>query len=89
MEPEVSLPPSQVPATCPYLEPAPSGPYPTSYFLKIRLNINLSSTPESPKWSVSLKFPHQNPEYASPMPHTRYMLRPSHSFRFYHPKHIG
>jgi hypothetical protein len=35
--------------------------------------------PVSPKWSLSLRFPHQNPVYASPLTHTRYMLRPSHS----------
>ena len=28
MEPEVSLPHSQVPSTCPYPEPAQSSPYP-------------------------------------------------------------
>ena len=43
---------------------------PTSHFLKIHLNIILPSTPGSPKWSLSLKFPHQNPLYASPLPHT-------------------
>ena len=45
----------------------------TFYFLKIHLNINLPSTPGFPKWSLSLRFHHQNPVYASPLPHTRYM----------------
>jgi len=58
---------------------------PTSYFLNMHLNIILPSTPRSPKWSFSLRFPHQNPVYGSPPPHTRYMPRPSHSSRFYHP----
>ena len=59
---------------------------PTSYFLKIHLNIILPTTPESPQWSLSPRFPHQNPVYASPLLHTRYMPRPSHSSRIYHPK---
>jgi len=59
---------------------------PTSLFFKIHLNIILTSTPGSPKWSLSLRFPHQ---YASPLPHTRYMTRPSHFSRFDHPNNIG
>jgi hypothetical protein len=43
----------------------------------------------SPKWSLSFRFPHQNPVYATPLPHTRCMPRPSHSSWFYHPKNIG
>ena len=54
---------------------------PTSHFLKIHLNIILPSTPGSPKWSLSLKFTHQNPVYTSTLPHTRYMPRQSHSSR--------
>jgi len=57
MEPEGSLPHSQVPATCPYPEPARSSPYPTFYFLKINFIIILPSTPGSSKWSLSLRFP--------------------------------
>jgi len=78
---------------CPPLAPIPSqlDPVhtPTSHFLQIHLNIILPSTPGSPKWSLSFRFPHQNPVYTSPLPHTRYMLRPSHSSRFYHPHNIG
>jgi hypothetical protein len=44
---------------------------------------------ESSEWSLSLRFPHQNLVYVSPLPHTRYMSRPFHSSRFYHPKDIG
>ena len=72
MEPEGSLPDSQVPATCPYPEPARYSPCPQSHFLKIHLNIILPSTPGSSKWSLSLRFLHQNPVYASPLPHTSY-----------------
>ena len=65
---------------------------PTSHFLKTHLNNILSSTPGSPKWSLSLRFPHQNTVqntvYASLLPHTRYMPRPSHSSRFDHPNNI-
>ena len=61
---------------------------PTSHFLKIPLNIILPSTRGSPKWSLTLRFPCQNPIYASPLPRTCYMSRPSHSSRFYHPNNI-
>jgi hypothetical protein len=62
---------------------------PTSHFLKIHLNFILPSMPGSPKWSLSPRFPLQNPVYASPLPHTHYIPNPSHSFRFYHPNSIG
>ena len=34
---------------------------PTSHFLEIHLNIIHPSTPRSPQWSPSLRFPHQDP----------------------------
>jgi len=60
----------------------------TSHFLRIHLIIILSSMPASPKWPLSLRFPHQNPVYASPLPHTHYMHRPPHFSLFHHPKII-
>ena len=89
MQPQGSLPHSQVPVTCPYPEPARSSPYPTFYFLKIYLNIILPSTPGFPKWFLSSRFPHQIPVYASPLPHMCYLPRPSHSSLIGHPKNIG
>ena len=68
MEPEGSLPHSQVPATCPYPKSALSSPYPHS------------PLPEDPPYYHppicawvshvihSLRFPHQNPVEASPLP---------------------
>jgi len=41
---------------------------PTSRFLEIHLNIFLLSTSGSPKWSLCLRFPHQNPVHAPPLP---------------------
>jgi len=88
MEPEGSLPHSQVPANCPYPEPARSSPYPhiplpedpSKYYPPIYVWVSQA---------VSLpQFPHQNPVYAAPLRRTRYMPRPSHSSRFYHPKNI-
>jgi hypothetical protein len=40
----------------------------TSHFLKIHHHIILPPTPGSPQWSLSLRFPHQNPVHASRFP---------------------
>ena len=52
---------------------------PQSHFLKIHLNILIPSMPGSSKWSLSFGFPHQNPVYISPLPHTPYMPRSAKS----------
>ena len=58
---------------------------PTSHLLEIHPNIIHPSTPRSPQWSPSLRFPHQNPL----LTRTCHMPNPSHSSRFYHPHDIG
>ena len=71
------------PPPVPILRQLDSFHNPTSHFLMIHLNIVLPSTPGSPKWSIFFKFPHQNPLYTSPVPHTCYMPRPSQSSQFF------
>ena len=76
------------PLPVPTLSQIYQGHTPTFHFLKIHLIIILPSTSRSSTWSLSIRFPHQNLVYASPLIHTRYMLRPSHS-QFYHPTILG
>jgi len=77
------------PPPVPILSQLDSAHTPKSHFLMIHLNIILPSTPGSPQWSLSPRFTHQNPVHASPLHHPRYIPRPSHSSRFYHPHDIG
>ena len=64
-------------------------PIPTSHLLEIHPNIIHPSTPRSPQWSPSLRFPHQDPIRPPLLIHTRHMPSPSHSSRLYHPHNIG
>ena len=65
------------------------GHIPTSHLLEIHPNITHSSTPRSPHWFLSLRFPHQDPIHHPILAHTRHMPSPSHSSLFYHPHNIG
>ena len=80
--PKVHFPSHKCLPPAPILSQLDSVHTPTSHFLKIHLNIILPSMSGSPKWSLSRRFPHQNPVYASPLPHTCYMPRPAHSSCF-------
>jgi hypothetical protein len=85
MEPEVSLPHSQVPATYSYPEtyrfsPCLHIPFPEDP--KIHLNIILPSKPGVSKWPPSSGFCTKNMYTPQHTPHTLFILRPSHSSRF-------
>jgi hypothetical protein len=74
-----SLPHSRAPVTCLCPEPDQSIPCPPSHFLNICFYNILPSTTGFCKWFLSLRFPHHNPVFTSPLPHTCHMPRPSHS----------
>ena len=66
------------PKPCTHLSSTPYALHvPPTSLLKIHLNIILPSAFRFPHWSLSLSFSHQNPVHTSPLPHTRYMSRPS------------
>ena len=77
--------PPLVPILC---QPNPAH-IPTSNLLEIHPNIIHPSTPRSPQWSLSVRFPHQDHIRPPLLTHTRHMPSPSHSSRFYHPHNIG
>jgi len=48
----------------------------TSHILEIHPNIIHPSTPRSPQWSPSVRFPHQDPTHPPLLTHTRHMHSP-------------
>ena len=61
----------------------------TSHLLEIHPNIIHPSTPRPRQWSLSLRFPHQDPIRPPLLTHTHHMPSPSHSSLFYHPHNTG
>ena len=72
MNPNVSLLHSQDPATCPYHVPDQSSHVPIP-LPKMHFNIIFPCTLGSSKWSLSLRFPHQNHLCTSPLSHKCYV----------------
>jgi len=62
---------------------------PTFHLLEIHPNIIHPSMPRSPQWSLSFRFPHQDPIHPCFLTHTSHIPSQSHSSRFYHPHNIG
>ena len=60
-----------------------------SYFLKTHFKIILATTPKSFRWSLSLRFPYQNPVNISLIHHTCHMPSLSHTHIFDHPSGIS
>jgi len=81
MEPPGSLLHSHELTNCPCSEPVHVL---SSHFLKIQLNIPPSMSGSS-KWSLCLRFPHQNPVCTPTHTHTCYMPGHSHWSWFDHP----
>ena len=89
MKPKSSLPHSQQPVTVPVLSQISPVCAPPSHLMKIHFNtIPPPSMDRSSKFSLSFMSPDQNPVCTSPLPHTYYMLCPSHHSVCEHPKNI-
>jgi len=56
---------------------------PTSHLMEIHPNIIHTSTPRSPQWSPSLRFPHQDPIHTPFLTHSRHMPGPSLLYNYF------
>jgi hypothetical protein len=74
----ISLPHSKQHTTCPCPEPDQSILRCPFHSLKICFNIIFQSTHRSAKWSLSFKFPHQDPVCTFLLPHACLIPRTSH-----------
>ena len=77
-----------MPATCRYPEPARSSPRPRPISWRSILILSPIYAWVFQVFSLSLRFSHQIPVWASPLTHMRYMPSQSHSTRFYCPHNI-
>ena len=73
------------PSPVPFREPDQSSPCPLSQLLKIHFILSSHLGLGSSNWSLSLRFPHQNPVCNFPQSQTSHMPRPSQSCLFVHP----
>ena len=81
--PEVPHCTHKCPSPVPILSQLHTIPKTPSHFLKIHLNSILPCTSRFPQWSLSLRFPHQNPVHTSTLSHTRHMPRPEEYIYIY------
>lgn len=82
-KPLCSSPCSQEPATfrCTLSEVNTVHDLPSGFY-NMSFNTSVPTTPVSSKWSVSLRFSHQNSAWNSPLSHAFNMLHPSHCLWF-------
>jgi hypothetical protein len=97
IEPEVSLPHSQQPATCPYPEPQKSSPYPTFYGTKRFITALTKAHHLSISWATSIQpIPyilwnqkiHYRTHNSPPPLHILSHINPAHTLHFMEPKDL-